>query len=121
MQARQGDSPRVRRRPRSRPERRRRGAAGQTEHPLQWALSDWLRYRRLSGRELARRAGLSRATVQRLTSGHAHRVDLRTLAALCRTLDLAPGDLIVWQGHDPLPPGARARSLQLRLPGRAWR
>jgi len=48
-------------------------------------------------------------------------VGLRTLAAVCRALDLAPGDLIVWTGDDPLPPGARARALQLTLPGRGWR
>ena len=88
---------------------------------LRWALADWLLYRRLSGREVARRAGLARATVQRLTSGRSHRVDLRTLASLCRALDLAPADLIVWQGHDPLPAGARGRARQLHLPGRAWR
>ncbi|HEY7067472.1 MAG TPA: helix-turn-helix transcriptional regulator [Chloroflexota bacterium] len=110
--------------------RRRRSRAGrgrqaigerQPGDELRWALADWLRYRRLSGRELARRAGLGRATVQRLASQRAHRVGLRTLAALCRALDLAPADLIVWGNQDPLPPGARARSLQLHLPGRGWR
>ncbi len=60
-------------------------------------------------------------SIHRLASGRGHRVHLRTLAALCRALDLAPGDLIVWQGHDPLPLGARSRARQLRLPGRAWR
>ena len=110
--------------------RRRRGPAGQarrrtseraSSEALRWAVADWLLYRRLSGRELARRAGLGRTTVQRLASGRAHRVELRTLAAVCRALGLAPGELIVWGSQDPLPPGARARTLQLRLPGRGWR
>ncbi len=99
----------------------RRAADRRDAETLRWALADWLLYRRLSGRELARRAGLGRTTVQRLASGRANRVGLRTLGALCRTLDLTPADLIVWQGQDPLPPGARARALQLRLPGRGWR
>jgi DNA-binding Xre family transcriptional regulator len=110
--------------------RRRRTRAGRARHDagtpavsdaLRWAVADWLQYRRLSGRELARRAGLGRTTVQRLTSGRAHRVGLRTLAAVCRALELSPGELIVWGNQDPLPPGARARTLQLRLPGRGWR
>jgi DNA-binding Xre family transcriptional regulator len=84
-------------------------------------VADWLLYRRLSGRELARRAGIGRTTVQRLASGRANRVGLRTLAAICRALELTPGELIVWGNEDPLPPGARARTLQLRLPGRGWR
>jgi putative transcriptional regulator len=89
--------------------------------PLRWALADWLLYRRISGRELARRAGLSRSTIHRLTSGHGQRVDLRTLARVCRVLDLTPGEIIVWQHDDPLPPGGRGRARQLRLPGRGWR
>ena len=86
-----------------------------------WALADWLLYRRISGRELARRAGLSRSTIHRLTSGHGQRVDLRTLARVCRVLDLTPGEIVVWQHDDPLPPGGRGRARQLRLPGRGWR
>jgi DNA-binding Xre family transcriptional regulator len=106
--------------------RRRRPRAGRAllvaadqrpDADLRWALGDWLLYRRIAGRELARRVGLGRTTVQRLASGRARRVDLHTLAALCRALDLAPADLIVWQGQDPLPPGARGRARQLRL----WR
>src|SRR3954471_22748545 len=101
--------------------RARRGlSARAASDALRWALADWLQFRRLSRRELARRAGLGRTTVQRLASGHAHRVELRTLAAVCRALDLAPSDLLVWGNADPLPPGARTRTLQLRLPGRGW-
>jgi DNA-binding Xre family transcriptional regulator len=105
--------------------RRRRARRGTGAPPaseaLRWAVADWLLYRRLSGRELARRAGVGRMTVQRLATGRAHSAGLRTLAALCRALDLTPGDLIVWSNQDPLPPGARARTLQLYLPGRGWR
>ena len=99
----------------------RREAASVPSSVLRWALADWLLYRRLSRREVARRAGLGRTTVQRLASGRAHRADLRTLAGLCQALDLSPADLVVWQGQDPLPPGARSRALQLRLPGNGWR
>jgi DNA-binding Xre family transcriptional regulator len=98
----------------------RPGADPAGDVPLRWALADWLFYRRLSGREFARRASLGHATVQRLVSGHTRRVELRTLAALCRVLHVTPADLIVWQGQDPLPPGARSRARQLRLPGRNW-
>jgi DNA-binding Xre family transcriptional regulator len=91
------------------------------EEPLRWALGDWLLYRRLSGRELARRTALGRSTVQRLASGRTHSVELRVLARLCQALELTPGDLIVWRSQDPLPPGARSRALQRGLPGRGWR
>lgn len=99
-------------------ERRRTERAAE---PLRWALADWLFYRRLSGREIARRSHVARSTIQRLASGHGRAVDLRILASLCRALDVTPGDLLVWHGDDPLPAGARERARQLRLPGRAWR
>jgi len=108
------------RRRRARAENRRAGGASPGE-PLRWALADWLMYRRISGRELARRAGLSRSTIHRLTSGHGQRVDLRTLARVCRALELSPGEIVVWQHDDPLPPGGRGRARQLTLPGRGWR
>ncbi len=97
-----------------------RRAERSAEARLRWAVGDWLAVRRLSRRELARRAGLSRRTVERLASGRALRVELQTLARVCRALELAPPDLIVWEGQDPVPPGVRARARQLRLPGRAW-
>jgi len=40
---------------------------------------------------------------------------------VCRALGLAPVDVVVWDGEDPLPQGGRARTLQLRLPGQGWR
>ncbi len=89
--------------------------------PLRWALADWLLYRRLSGRELARRAGLSRSTVHRLARGRGERADLRTLARLCRALAVSPGELVVWEGDDPLPAGGRGRARQLAFRGRGWR
>ena len=100
---------------------RRRPPQPPADDTLRWALADWLLYRRLSGRELARRAGVSRSTVQRLTSGRGQGVELETLARLCRALNVAPGDLVVWQCDDPLPSGGRARARQLAFRGRLWR
>jgi|SRR5581483_1799501 len=108
--------------------RRRRARAGRPRggpappgEPLRWALADWLLYRRLSGREVARRTGLSRSTMYRLTSGRAQRVDLGTLARLCQALDVSPGELVVWKSDDPLPAGGRGRARQLAFRGRGWR
>lgn len=45
--------------------------------------------------ELAERAGVTRATVNRIEMGRTRSIDLDTLEKLARALDVAPGLLIV--------------------------
>ena len=48
----------------------------------------------ISQRELARRAGVSPTTVNRMCANLTGQVSLRTLDALARVLDIEPGELI---------------------------
>ena len=52
----------------------------------------------ISQRELARRAGVSPTTVNRMCANLTGQVSLRTLDALARVLDVEPGELLEREG-----------------------
>jgi DNA-binding Xre family transcriptional regulator len=60
-------------------------------------LWDILQERRMSRRELARRSGLNVNTVCKWAHGDIAMVDLWTLNQDCQTLQIQPGELLVWQ------------------------
>jgi DNA-binding Xre family transcriptional regulator len=51
---------------------------------------------RLSLRGLAARAGVPKDLVYRLDAGEARYIELDALTSLCRVLDCAPSDILVW-------------------------
>ena len=65
--------------------------------PIRVRLDQLLMQRRMSLAELADRVGITAANLDVLKSGQARAVRFATLAALCRELDCAPGDLLVYE------------------------
>jgi putative transcriptional regulator len=65
--------------------------------PIRIRLDQLLMRRRMSLAELADRTGLTAANLAVLKDGQAQAVRLSTLAALCRELGCAPGDLLVYE------------------------
>lgn len=63
-------------------------------------LSDILKERKMSRRELARRAQLNTNTVCKLAQGTPHRLDLQTLERVCAALEVQVGELLVWVAED---------------------
>jgi putative transcriptional regulator len=57
--------------------------------------------RGLTPAEMARLSGLSHRTVLDLYRGRATRIELKTLDALCRALDVTPCDLLEYVPTDP--------------------
>jgi len=51
---------------------------------------------RITLRGLAARAGVPKDLVYRLDAGEARYIELDALASLCRVLDCAPADILVW-------------------------
>lgn len=65
------------------------------EDMLRWRLGEVVRARALSQREVARRSGLTRNTIDRLVKTTTLvRIEGETLARLCAALDIQPGELI---------------------------
>jgi putative transcriptional regulator len=52
--------------------------------------------RQISQRELARRAGVHRGTIQRLCDDSWWKVDRYVLERLCTALQVTPGELLQW-------------------------
>ena len=61
-----------------------------------------LAQRRMSLSELADRVGIAGEQLEVLRSGRARAVRLTTLDALCRELNCAPGDLLVYEPFEPV-------------------
>jgi putative transcriptional regulator len=52
-----------------------------------------IRHNRMTQAELAQKAGLSKTTISNLESGHLRRIELDTIAKLCKALDCLPNEL----------------------------
>ena len=65
--------------------------------PIRVRLDQLLMQRRMSLAELADRVGITPANLAVLKSGEARAVRFSTLAALCRELGCAPGDLLAYE------------------------
>jgi putative transcriptional regulator len=70
--------------------------------PIRIRLDELLLQRRMSVAELADRTGISAENLVVLRGGEARAIRFATLAALCRELSCAPGDLLVYE-PDPEP------------------
>lgn len=57
-------------------------------------LDRMLAERKVSGKELAERIGLSPVNLSRIKTGKVSAVRFSTLEAMCRALDCQPGDLL---------------------------
>lgn len=62
--------------------------------------------RKLTYRTIAEETGISTATLTLYMSQKADRIDLTTLATLCKYLGVQPGDLLIYTEHPPTPPPA---------------
>jgi putative transcriptional regulator len=71
-------------------------------------LGELLEDRGMTMTELAERVGITLANMSILKNGHARAIRFSTLAAICRTLDCQPGDVLGWQPASQ--PGTDGRS-----------
>ena len=62
--------------------------------PVQVTLDDILKQRGLSGKEVARRVGLSETQLSLFRSNKVRGIRFSTLARLCLVLDCEPGELL---------------------------
>lgn len=60
--------------------------------------------RRLPYRTLAKETGISTTTLTLYMSQKADRIDLRTLAAICKYFGVQPGDILTYTDDLPAPP-----------------
>jgi DNA-binding Xre family transcriptional regulator len=66
--------------------------------PIRWTLREVAEKRGLTGYELARLTGISRQTLYKLMrEPEVARVNAETLATLCQTLHVQPGDLLSYK------------------------
>lgn len=63
-------------------------------------LDRMLADRKVSGKELAERIGLSPVNLSRIKTGKVSAVRFSTLEAICRALDCQPGDLLEYIPDD---------------------
>ena len=56
--------------------------------------------RRITGKELAARVGITEQNLSLLRTGKVKGVRFSTLAKLCAVLDCQPGDLLVFEAKD---------------------
>lgn len=63
-------------------------------------LDRMLAERKVSGKELAERIGLSPVNLSRIKTGKVSAVRFSTLEAMCRALDCQPGDLLEYIPDD---------------------
>ena len=68
--------------------------------PIRVRLDEVLMERRMSLVELADRVGVSAANLAVLRSGEAQALRFTTLSALCRELECAPGDLLIYEPEE---------------------
>lgn len=69
--------------------------------PIAVTLDLMLVRRKMSSRTLAAAVGITESNLSLLKSGKVHGVRFSTLAAICRTLDCQPGDLLIYEpGED---------------------
>ena len=61
---------------------------------IQISLLEVLARKRLKMAELSRRTGIAYSTINNFANERIERVDLKTLARICSTLDCQPGDLL---------------------------
>lgn len=62
--------------------------------PTRFRLAELLAERGISQNELARRSGISQVTVNAIANNRTTRVDLATLDALAKALNVEPGELL---------------------------
>ena len=67
-------------------------------------LDVMLARRKMRSRELAERIGITEQNLSLLKSGKVRGVRFDTLAAICRTLDCQPGDLLEFDADAPAHP-----------------
>lgn len=83
--------------------------------PVIVTLDVMLARRKMRSRELAEAVGITEANLSLLKSGKVRGVRFDTLAAICRTLDCQPGDLLSYvdgpepAGDDPSDGGSDAK------------
>jgi putative transcriptional regulator len=73
--------------------------------PITVTLDEVLERRRMSLTELSEKVDITLANLSILKTGKAKAIRFSTLAAICRTLDCQPGDLLTLT---PGPPGSDA-------------
>ena len=71
--------------------------------PLIVNLDVMLARRKMQLTELSRRVGISLPNLSILKSGRARAIRFSTLEAICRELDCQPGDILEYDGDEPLP------------------
>lgn len=66
-------------------------------------LTDLLKKRNMTSKELVQRIGITEANLSILRSGRARAIRFSTLNAICRELDCNPGDILKYhEGEDHL-------------------
>ena len=65
--------------------------------PIVVTLDVMMARRKMSGRDLAARIGITEANLSLLKKGHVKGVRFSTLSAICDALDCQPGDLLSWE------------------------
>lgn len=66
-------------------------------------LDRMLAERKVTGKELAERIGISPVNLSRIRTGKINAVRFSTLEAMCRALDRQPGDLLEYIPDDEVP------------------
>lgn len=66
-------------------------------------LDRMLAERKVTGKELAERIGISPVNLSRIRTGKINAVRFSTLEAMCRALDCQPGDLLEYIPDDEAP------------------
>lgn len=66
-------------------------------------LDHMLAERKVTGKELAERIGISPVNLSRIRTGKINAVRFSTLEAMCRALDCQPGDLLEYIPDDEVP------------------
>lgn len=65
--------------------------------PVRVRLATVMEARRITGRDLSRRVGISETQLSLLKSGRVRGVRFDTMARLCAVLDCRPGDLLDYE------------------------
>ncbi|KIT17962.1 helix-turn-helix domain-containing protein [Jannaschia aquimarina] len=65
--------------------------------PIVVTLDVMMARRKMRGRDLAARVGITEANLSLLKSGKVKGVRFSTLEAICEALDCQPGDLLRWE------------------------
>lgn len=72
--------------------------------PLRVTLDDMLAMRRMTGKDLASRIGISETQLSLFRSGKVRGIRFATLSRMCAALDCRPGDLLDYTfAEDDLP------------------